>query len=129
MVDLKKIYKYNKMINMLENELKLKRKEIDNINIAYSEIKSKIINSLAEEKALKIVELEEEIKDLKVKRDKAIFEVRKIINKLEDENLVKLLELRYVDCMKWGDIAEIMGYSDKHIFYIRNKALKKIYKK
>lgn len=128
-MDLKKIYKYNKMINMLENELNLKREEIDNINITYGEIKYKINNSLAEEKALKIVELEGKIKCLKEKRDKAIFEVRKIINKLEDENLIKLMELRYVQCMKWGDIAEIMEYSDKHIFYIHNRALKKIYKK
>ena len=129
MLDLNKVHKYNKKISILEKELKLKRKEIDMINITYGEIKSKIINSLAEEKALKIVELEEELKDLKAKRDKAIVEVREIINKLEDENLIKLMELRYVDCLKWEDIAEIMGYSDKHIFYVRNKALKKIYKK
>ena len=129
MLDLNKVHKYNKKISILEKELKLKRKEIDMINITYGEIKSKIINSLAEEKALKIVELEEELKDLKAKRDKAIVEVTEIINKLEDEIQRKLMELRYIDCMQWKEIASIMNYSDKHIFYVRNKALKKIYKK
>lgn len=126
MLDLNKVHKYNKKISILEKELKLKRKEIDMINITYGEIKSKIINSLAEEKALKIVELEEELKDLKAKRDKAIVEVREIINKLEDEIQRKLMELRYIDCMQWKEIASIMNYSERHTRRIHKKALKNL---
>lgn len=126
MLDLNKVHKYNKKISILEKELKLKRKEIDMINITYGEIKSKIINSLTEEKALKIIELEKELEDIKEKRDNAIVEVRDIINKLEDYELRKLMELRYVDCLKWGDIAEIMGYSERHTRRMYKKALKNL---
>lgn len=129
MIDLNKVRNYNKMISILEKELKQKRKEIDAMNTTYNEIRANIINSLTEDKVLKIVELEEELEELKVKRDKAIVEIREVINKLDDDVLRKLMELRYIECMGWKDIAEIMGYSNKYIFDIRNKALKKIDKK
>ncbi|MDE6182052.1 MAG: DUF1492 domain-containing protein [Eubacteriales bacterium] len=109
--------------------MKQKRKEIDAFNTTYNEVRANIINSMTEDKVVKIVELEEDILSYKIKRDKAIVEIREVINKLDDEVHRKLLELRYIDCMGWRDIAKIMGYSNKYIFDIHNKALKKISKK
>ncbi|MDE6357917.1 MAG: hypothetical protein K2L15_04940 [Eubacteriales bacterium] len=128
MVDLNIIRECNKMISILEKELKQKRKEIDAFNTTYNEIRANIINSMTEHKVLSIIKLEEDIQSYKEKRDKAIVEIREIINKLDDEIHRKLLELRYIDCMDWKDITEIIGYSKRYTLKKHAKALKKISK-
>ncbi|MDE6182697.1 MAG: hypothetical protein K2F59_05795 [Eubacteriales bacterium] len=128
MVDLDSIRKYNKMINILQKELNQKRKEIDAMNTTYNEIRANIINSMTEDKVVKIVEIEEDIQSYKLKRDKAIVEIKEIINKIDDEVLRKLMELRYIDCMKWEKIEKILGYSRQHINRLNKKALKYISK-
>lgn len=128
MIDLNIIREYNKMISILEKELRQKRKEIDAFNTTYNEVRANIINSLTEHKVLSIIKLEEDIQSYKEKRDKAIVEIREVINKLDDNVLRKLMELRYIDCLKWEEIAKMFNYSYNHIFKLHNKALKKISK-
>ena len=126
MIDLNVIRECNKMISILEKELKQKRKEIDAFNTTYNEVRANIINSLTEDKVISIIKLEEDIQSYKEKRGKAIIEIRGIINRLDDEVLRKLMELRYIDCMDWEDIANIIEYSIQHTFYLHNKALNKV---
>ncbi len=46
-----------------------------------------------------------------------------VLNQLEDPDHQRLLRLRYIECLKWGDIADQMHYEDRNIFYIHGRAL------
>lgn len=49
-------------------------------------------------------------------------EARAMLLKLDEEH-ERVLVYRYVDEMSWTSVAEKMGYSEKHVFIIRDKAL------
>ena len=50
-------------------------------------------------------------------------EVCDLIYSLEDERLVRLLHLRYVDCLKWEAVADKLGYEQRYVHKLHSKAL------
>ena len=121
---LNQVYKIEKMLKMLEREYNQKVKEIDNISISNSEIKLNSIASKVENKVIELLALENDIKECKIKKEVAIDEISKVIDKVDDETLKKLLKLRYLEFRKWDSIAEILNYSEQHTHRLHNKALK-----
>ena len=84
-----------------------------------------IDRSPMEKTIVKIVDLENEINaeidrlvDLKT-------DILKSINRLKDPVCQLLLELRYVQGQSWEDVALALGYSERTIFSIHGRALKK----
>ncbi len=53
-------------------------------------------------------------------------EIIAVIDQLEDADEVDLLYMRYVQLMKWCDIAKKMDYSYKHVHRIHAKALNSV---
>lgn len=49
-------------------------------------------------------------------------DARRLLVNLEEEH-ERVLVYRYIDEMSWVSVAERMGYSEKHVFFIRDKAL------
>lgn len=125
--DLKKYfnrcYKYTKEKRTLERELKQKIKEIDSISASNDEIKNSCNVSKVELRAIELIDLENRIALYEEAIYKVKQEISDDIDMLEDDRLRKVLTLRYLDFMKWEDIAYILNYSNKHIFKLHNKAL------
>ncbi len=87
--------------------------------------KSKPVSSRVEKVAIKIVDATNRIEDLKNELDAAAIQLeRKIFDEVPNSTLRTLLTLRYVECMYFRDIGFVMGYSEQHIYYLHNKAMK-----
>lgn len=125
---LNQVYRIEKMLKMLEREYNQKVKEIDNISISNSEIKLNSIASKVENKVIELLALENDIKECNIKKEVAIDEISRVIDKVDDETLKKLLKLRYLEFKKWEDIMYILNYSRRNVFYAHNKALKEVNK-
>lgn len=81
------------------------------------------------EMIMRIIELKDEINRdianlLGIKR-----EVMRVIDSLNNPDEINLLYLRYIQYMKWEDIAVEMNYSYPHIHRIHASALKNLEKK
>ena len=112
----------------LEREYEKKQKEVGNISVSNSEIKSNKIVSNVENKAIELISLKNNIDLHNIKIEELKKEISCVISRVEDENLRDLLRLRYLEFRKWEDIAYILHYSDKHIFKKYNEALKEVEK-
>lgn len=53
-------------------------------------------------------------------------EICDLIYSLEDERLIRLLYLRYVDCLKWEDVAERIGTDLRYVYRMHGRALQKL---
>lgn len=53
-------------------------------------------------------------------------EICDLIHSLEDERLIRLLHLRYVDCLKWEDVAERIGTDLRYVYRMHGRALQKV---
>lgn len=88
---------------------------------------SKINDKIAELSA-KIVDIENEICE---KIDELIdkkYDISKQIKKIKDKELRSVLTLRHVRSMQFTEIAEKMGYSQRTIFRMHNRALDELEK-
>lgn len=78
--------------------------------------------------ALKIVQLSEEISrdidrliDLKA-------EAKVLFARLDDDLKYKsVMELRYLECMSWRNVAQSLHFSYKHVFKLHGEALRRLY--
>ena len=112
----------------LEREYEKKQKEVGNISVSNSEIKSNKIVSNVENKAIELISLKNNIDLHNIKIDELKKEISCVISRVEDENLRDLLRLRYLEFRKWEDIAYILHYSRRNVFYARDRALKEVEK-
>ena len=82
--------------------------------------------SRVEDAVVKLVDIEDEIalriEALTGERQRAARE----IEKLKSQNERVIMQLRYLACMKWEEIAEEMGYGVQHIFKLHGEALEKL---
>lgn len=88
---------------------------------------SKINDKIAELSA-KIVDIENEICE---KIDELIdkkYDISKQIKEIKDRELRSVLTLRHVRSMQFPEIAEKMGYSQRTIFRMHNRALEELEK-
>ena len=73
-----------------------------------------------------ILELKERINTETSEYIRTLEEIRQTISALKDPDESLLLTLRYIEFMKWEDIAETMNFSETQIFRIFKRALKNI---
>ena len=125
---LNRVYWLTQTRDKLEREYEKKQKEVGNISVSNSEIKSNKIISNVENKAIDLFNLEEKIKSHNIEIDEARKEIADIINQIEEENLIDVLRLRYLEFRKWEDIAYILHYSSRHTRRKHNEALREVEK-
>ncbi|MFM9414399.1 hypothetical protein ACKQTC_08465 [Peptococcus simiae] len=73
-----------------------------------------------------MVDLRAELIDRITRANKLRKEVCDVIYSLEDDRLIWLLHLRYVDGYKWETIARRMGYDLRYLHKLHGRALKDI---
>ena len=69
-------------------------------------------------------ELEEHCRDRQAAYASALKQVTDIIELAETTEQRKVLKAKYIDCMKWDDIAILVCYSNMHCHRIHDAALK-----
>ena len=69
------------------------------------------------------LELEERIKRLKKKSRRIKSEIIEEIDTLEDPLHCEILEAFFIDCLSIEDIADNLGYTDRHIYRMYNEAV------
>lgn len=53
----------------------------------------------------------------------AMQRVERAISKLEDNNERYVLELRYINCLSWREVADTIGYTERRVYQIHGVAL------
>ena len=75
-----------------------------------------------------IAEFDLELKEKEEEIDKARRDIFKAIRSLPDRRLRVVMSARYLDCMKWPEIAEIMHYQERQVYRLHGKALAELAK-
>ena len=70
-----------------------------------------------------IVDLQREVCDEVTKLVDVKREICQVINEVENIEQRTVLELRYLTCLRWEEIADIMGYSVNGVFRLHRAAL------
>lgn len=114
----------NSKLRLLES-LKSNRLQVKGMQIKSDVVQvSKQVNR-QEDLIIKILDLEKEItKDI----DNLICEKKKaktVIDKLDGPYKV-IMSMRYLECMKWGEIAYRLDYSIQAVYKIHGQALKRV---
>ena len=72
------------------------------------------------------MDLENRIARLQAKRSSLKQKVLEEIDNLEDTRYIDILEMFFIDCMSFTEIAEAIGYSERHVVRLYTKAIKKL---
>ena len=75
------------------------------------------------EAVARMIEAEEEYGRLVVEYHKAVIQRTKMIQAMPDPRYVALLTHRYIDCLRFEEIAYRMNYSWKHVLRLHGEAL------
>ncbi len=116
----------------------IKVKEMQIQDLVNTSLRSPILNpdrvqtsmrNNTEERNLKIAELGKEIKEDLEELIKAKKELSEAIDMLDDDTEKAVLNLRYVQLLKWEDISKVLYYSEKYLFKLHKKAKSSYYSK
>lgn len=114
----------NSELRLLES-LKTNRLQVKGMQIKTDVVQVSKQGNKQEDLIIKIIDLEKEItKDI----DRLIDEKRKaktVIDKL-DEPYKVIMTMRYLECMKWEEIAYRLEYSIQAVYKIHGQALKRV---
>lgn len=124
---LQQIYRCNELIQ--ENLEEMENLRVMSTSIASPDLTKERVNKTKSSEAAfvnavnKLVDLEKstdakmaELLDLRM-------EIRETISQIDDAKQILILRYRYIDFMKWEDIAEKMDYSLKSVYRIHSAAL------
>lgn len=126
--ELNEVRELRSEINDLERKLELMRGALMNIVPLRNGLpQGHDLDSRVEKTVVKIGELEEELVELKKRRELAKIKITANIctAKLSDAEAAVIWR-RYVKCMRFRDIGIELHYSDAHVFYLHRHGLKKL---
>ena len=66
---------------------------------------------------------EKQLPLLETELDRALTDAAITVSTLPDTRLVRLMELRYLECRSWEDVAAALGYSQSQMFKLHRHAL------
>lgn len=114
----------NSKIRLLDN-LKFNRLQVKSMQIKTDVVQESRNGNRQEDLIIRIMDLEKEItKDI----DSLICEKKKaktVIDKLDGPYRL-VMSMRYLECMKWEEIAYRIGYSIQAVYKIHGQALKRV---
>ncbi len=122
---------------ILDKRIKDKQEELEKLKLSADSIKSFTITEKVQSSGnlhkmsddiASFIDLSEEISRQTIKLVKLKYEIMMRIEKVEKQEYKRLLELRYIKCMKWEEIAVEMGYSYKYVHKIHSCALTNVNK-
>lgn len=114
----------NSKIRLLDN-LKFNRLQVKSMQLKTDVVQESRNGNRQEDLIIRIMDLEKEItKDI----DSLICEKKKaktVIDKLDGPYRL-VMSMRYLECMKWEEIAYRIGYSIQAVYKIHGQALKRV---
>ena len=124
--------KYLEKLQILDIEIKIKEEHIKELRRILDALQTTVKNeTYSDLKQRRLTEVKEIISDFEYKfiQDvKLKLETKKLIldmiEKVENTEYRIILELKYVNQKTWEQIAEMMNYSVRNMYYIQKKALK-----
>ena len=123
---LNQTYRLNERINSNLRQLEALEARATSITVKLSpKVQGGTLNG-TEQLIYHILELKERIKAETSEYIRTLEAIRQTISALKDPDESLLLTLRYIEFMKWEDIAETMNFSETQIFRIFKRALKNI---
>ena len=81
------------------------------------------INSKVESSSIKMLELTQKIDAEVHNLEKTMDVIEKIIDNIEDFKGQAIFRFRYINGMSFAKIAEVMGFSERHVFDVHKKIL------
>jgi len=84
------------------------------------------ITSPMEEATIKLIDLSHEINDDIDRLIDLKKEILNVINEIDDFRYKLLLEMRYINCKDWDEVANTLGYDTRYILKLHGRALKEI---
>lgn len=127
----KKFLKRYKRNNACIDRLKIKLKELDErIKSAkspnYSGMPKGGVPVTVEELISDKLDLEKRIDKLKAKKSKLKNDVVEQIDNLDDTRYIDILEKFFIELMSFGEIAEELGYNERHVIRLYSEAIKEL---
>ena len=119
----------------IDERIRTKMQQIDSLNSLSTSCTS-VINDMPgspnhggskmADAVIKIVDLQEQIKEDTKELVELKKEIMDVIKKINNPEFQVVLEKRYLCLMSWEQIAVDMNYSMQHVYRIHNAALKKV---
>ena len=124
-------YEISKRLNSRIRRLEYLRSQVGSSNREITGIpkRSPSSTSQMEELTVRILDLELAIEQDEKSLASARSEITTAINSLNNENLSTILQMRYLDYMRWEDIMASLGYCRSYLYELHGRALKRICQK
>lgn len=121
-------YQIDKRIKSRKNRLAYLRTKVGTSKQELSGMPkgSPSLSSQIEELAIRIVDLEASIEQDEKELTTARAEILGSIESIRNENLATILQMRYLDYMKWEDIMAAMDFCRSYLYELHGRALKAI---
>lgn len=127
---LRQAYKLDRRLQREQMKLEKLRASIEYRSPAFDGMGGHGSGDRLSEAVTSIVERSQRVDELAVLYAKKYTEIERSIRSVGDDVLEEVLELRYLQYMKWEDITEKMGYKDtRWVQRLHGRALKIISKK
>ncbi|MBQ1434210.1 MAG: hypothetical protein IIZ09_14040 [Ruminococcus sp.] len=123
---LRQAYKLDKRLQREQMKLEKLRTSIEYRSPAFDGMGGHGSGDRLSEAVASIVERSERVDELAAEYAKKYEEVEKCIREVEDDALEEVLELRYLQYMKWEEIANAMHYTERRVLQLHGLALHKI---
>lgn len=120
---------------VLNRKIKAKERHLDEIKsqVPYSgplygdvKVDTNMRQSAVEYSAIRIVSLSDEIEEDKKRLELIMKATGSTIKKLNDTDMEIILEMRYLMFLSWDEIISSLSYSERYIFLLHSRALKRI---
>ncbi len=125
---LSRAFVLNRKIRFKEKQLKGLKESVPYSGIKYGDVKidTNMRSSAVEYSAIRVVSLSDEIDEDKKELESVMESISRTIKRLGDTNMEIILEMRYLSFMDWDEIISRMGFSERYIFLLHSRALKRI---
>ncbi len=121
-------YQIDKRIKSRKNRLAYLRTKVGTTKQELSDMPkgSPSLSSQIEELTIRIVDLEASIEQDDKELATARAEILSTIQSIKNENLTTILQMRYLDYMKWEDIMAALDFCRSYLYELHGRALKEI---
>ncbi len=118
----------NRRIKAKERQLKSLKLQVPYSGPLYGDVKvdTNMRRSAVEYSAIRQVSLSDEIEEDKKELAKVMKSTSSVIKKLNDTEMEIILEMRYLMFLSWDEIISRLSYSERYIFLLHSRALKRI---
>lgn len=114
-----------------EDIIKIKRKMVEELETSLVYVSPQISDmphapiseNRRSDKLAKLMDAKKELEDEIVKSAEMRVQAKKLIESLDGDTMKWILYRRYFDALRWSDIVEQSGYSERYVYALHGRAL------